>query len=220
MGKKKQIKYAAAFELPNIIQPRTLDFKSFILDSSFDASYFGNGNPVTVELGCGKGEFTVGLARRYPDRNFIGVDVKSDRMMAGASIAMTEGLANVCFVRLRIECIAAFFPPHFFSEGYITFPDPHESMENGKRRLTSRRFLGLYSQVFAPGSTLHLKTDSAALYEFSRESIPGHGFKVLQHTDDLHGTDAEGTDITSILTTYEKRYLAVGKTIKYIRFVL
>ncbi len=150
MGKKKRIKYAASKDLANIIQPVILDFKQFILESRFDRSWFGNDLPVTAEIGCGKGEFTVGLARRFPERNFIGIDIKSDRMIMGASMARDEKLRNVCFVRLRVECLAAYFPAAFFSEAYITFPDPHVSQESGKRRLTSIRFLDLYRQVFVP----------------------------------------------------------------------
>jgi tRNA (guanine-N7-)-methyltransferase len=218
MGKKKRIKYTASKELSNIIQPRILDFENFILESAFDRELFGNGNPVTVELGCGKGEFTIGFARKYPDRNFVGIDIKSDRMLTGARIAAEEGLSNVCFVRLRIECLAAYFPETFFSEGYITFPDPHESMENGKRRLTSKRFLDLYKRIFIPGSHLHLKTDSRVLYDFTLESVSVHGSQVIDHTDDLYGSEPETSDVTAIQTTYERRYLSENRTIKYIRF--
>lgn len=218
MSKKKRIKYAASKEYPNIIQPRILDFKNFILETGFDSSYFGNKNPVTAEIGCGKGEFTIGLARKYPDRNFVGIDIKSDRMIMGARIAKEEGLNNVCFVRIRIECLAAYFPAHYFSEGYITFPDPHASNENGKRRLTSKRFLDLYSQVFKKGSFFHLKTDSDILYHFSKESITDYGLSLISHTDDLYGTTMADSDISLIQTTYEKRYLAKNISIKYVQF--
>lgn len=220
MGKKKRIKYAAAKGFPNIIQPGILDFRNFILESRFDRSLFGNDHPVTAEIGCGKGEYTIGLARRYPDRNFIGIDIKSDRMIMGAKTARDEGLHNVLFVRLRIECIAAYFPENFFSEGYITFPDPHASEENGKRRLTSKRFIDLYRQVFVPGSRVHLKTDSGILYDFTRESVTANGSPLLYHTDDLYGSHSPDPEITSIQTTYEKRYLSAGKTIKYVLFAL
>jgi tRNA (guanine-N7-)-methyltransferase len=218
MGKKKLIKYAAAKELPNVLQPGVLDFKAFVLESFFNPDYFGNSHPITAELGCGKGEFTVNLARKYPERNFIGIDIKSDRMLHGARTALTEGLSNVCFVRIRIECLAAYFPKHLFSEGFITFPDPHVSNENGKRRLTSRRFLSLYKEVFAPGSRIHLKTDSETLYTFSKDSIPENGASLIHYTDDLYCSTHIYGDITTVLTTYEKRYLSRSKTIKYILF--
>lgn len=220
MTRKKQSRYAAAKELPNIIQPKVLDFKNFILEDTFDSSVFCNNNPVSVEIGCGKGEYTISLARRHRGRNFIGIDIKGDRMMAGAEIALSEGLSNVCFIRLRIEYIAVYFPENFFSEGYITFPDPHISQESGKSRLTSKRFLDLYRKVFVKGSTFHLKTDSDVLYEFSKSSVEQNGGKVLEHTCDLHGSLKENEDMISIKTTYEKRYIAAGEKIKYIRFSL
>lgn len=218
MGKKKRKKYAAADQLSNIITPRIIDHQSFTFESTWDPHFFGNPHPVVAELGCGKGEFAVYLARKYPDKNVIGIDIKSDRMLMGACRAHEEELTNLCFVRLRIECLAAFFPEHYFSEGFITFPDPHESTTNGKRRLTSGRFLSLYRQVFVPGSHLHLKTDSAILYNFSRESI-GEQAGTLHHaTDDLYGSDQSYGEITHIQTTYEKRYLARARTIKYLQF--
>lgn len=218
MGKKKLRKYAAAKELSNIISPKVIDHETFMFETVWDPHFFENSNPVTVELGCGKGEFTVNLARKYPHKNFIGVDIKSDRMLMGAQKASDEGLSNLCFVRLRIECLASYFPENMFSEGFITFPDPHESNTNGKRRLTSGRFLGLYKKVFEPGSTLHLKTDSAILYDFSRESIGENSSTVIKATDDLYGSADDFGDIKAIQTTYEKRYLARSKTIKYISF--
>jgi tRNA (guanine-N7-)-methyltransferase len=162
----------------------------------------------------------VNLARKYPGRNFIGIDIKSDRMLHGARQALSENLTNVCFVRIRIECLAAYFPTDFFSEGFITFPDPHISQENGKRRLTSGRFLSLYRGVFIPESRLHLKTDSLTLYDFSKESIPAHGGRLIRFTDDLYRSETDFGEVATILTTYEKRYLAREKTIKYIEFSL
>ncbi|MBU1168447.1 MAG: tRNA (guanosine(46)-N7)-methyltransferase TrmB [Proteobacteria bacterium] len=220
MGKKKLGKYAAAKELANIIAPNVIDHQTSEFEATWDPHFFGNSNPVTLELGCGKGEFTVTLARKYPQRNFIGVDIKSDRMLMGARKATEEGLDNLCFVRLRIECLAAYFPENMFSEGFITFPDPHASSTNGKRRLTSGRFLALYKQVFVPGSRLHLKTDSTILYDYSRESIGEHAFNLITATDNLYGAPGEFGEITDIQTTYEKRYLSRSKTIKYILFSL
>ncbi|GAB6095460.1 tRNA (guanosine(46)-N7)-methyltransferase TrmB [Desulfatiferula olefinivorans] len=218
MGKKKRRKYAAADQTSNIISPRLIDHQRFEFESVWDPSYFGNDHTVVAELGCGKGEFTVNLARKHPEKNFIGIDIKSDRMLMGACAAQAEHLTNLCFVRLRIEGLAAYFPDHYFSEGYITFPDPHESTSNGKRRLTSGRFLALYKQVFIPGSPIHLKTDSDILYDFSRESIPENNGVLHIVTDDLYAETRDLGDITRIQTTYEKRYLAREKSIKYIAF--
>jgi tRNA (guanine-N7-)-methyltransferase len=220
MGKKKRRKYAAADQTSNIISPRLIDHSRFEFESVWDHCHFGNDHPVVVELGCGKGEFTVNLARKHPEKNFIGIDIKSDRMLMGACVAQAEHLTNLCFVRLRIEGLAAYFPDHYFSEGYITFPDPHESTSNGKRRLTSGRFLTLYKQVFHPESRIHLKTDSTILYDFSKESIRENGGVLHITTDDLYGDSREFGDITRIQTTYEKRYLARKKPITYIAFSL
>lgn len=220
MGKKKLKKYAAADRLPNILSPRVLDHANFCMASTWAPDYFGNHRPVTVEIGCGKGEFTVNLARKYPGRNFVGVDIKSDRMLMGARTAIEEGLTNLCFVRLRIECLNAYFPDNLFSEGFITFPDPHESSQNGKRRLTSGRFLALYRNTFKPSSRIHLKTDSRVLYDFTLESITEHGAELLAFTDDLYHAPEKFGEIATIQTTYEKRYLAREKTIKYVSFTL
>lgn len=218
--KKKRLKYAEAMTLSNILSPRVLDHENFVLESVWDRDFFGNDHPVTVEIGCGKGEFTVDLALRYPDRNFIGVDIKSDRMVMGARRANEHTLTNVCFVRMRIECLAAYFPENLFSEGYITFPDPHVSNPSGRRRLTSSRFLNLYKQVFKKDNTLHLKTDSRTLYDFSLESIPENGGTLIQFTGDLYNENGDFGEVRQIQTTYEKRYLSLNKTIKYIRFSL
>lgn len=218
--KKKRLKYAEAQTLSNIVMPTVIDHKNFILATTWDPGYFGNDHPITLEIGCGKGEFTVDLAMKYPDRSFIGVDIKSDRMVMGARRANEHGLTNVCFVRLRIECLAAYFQENLFSEGFITFPDPHTDNISGKRRLTSGRFLDLYKQVFRKDSTLHLKTDSRVLYDFTLESVPESGGALIQNTDDLYHASGDFGDIHLIQTTYEKRYLSRLKTIKYIQFAL
>lgn len=222
MGKKKRLKYSTAKTLSNILQPEILDFKDFTLKSKWSINHFNNTNDTIVEIGCGKGEYTVNLAKKYPDKNFIGVDIKSDRMLHGAKTALDEGLPNVCFVRLRVEFLASFFPENMFSEGWITFPDPYASSLNGKRRLTSGRFLEIYRKVFKKGSSLHLKTDNDTLYNFTKESIVENSARLIDYTDDLHGK-LNGTangDARSILTTYEKRYLAQSMKIKYVLFSL
>lgn len=218
MGKKKLKKYASAKEQSNIIQPEVLDFEAGKLKEHWDPDFFGNDNSVRVELGCGKGEYTLALAKKFPDRNFIGVDIKSDRMLHGAEKAEAENLKNICFVRLRIEFLATYFPKHYFSEGWITFPDPYESTTNGRRRLTSERFLNIYRSVFKPGSRICLKTDSRILYEFSLESLHENGADIVGYSDDLYTTEPEESLLRTIQTTYEKRYLQRAVKIKYVRF--
>ncbi len=218
MGKKKLVKYASAKELSNIIQPEILDFEKSKLSDNWDKNYFENSNPTIIELGCGKGEYTLALARQHPEKNFIGVDLKSDRMYHGASIAIKENLKNICFVRIRIEFLASYFPENYFSEGWITFPDPYESTKNGRRRLTSERFLNIYREVFKDTSHLYLKTDSRILYDFSKESLIENNARIISSSDDLYTSEPPESILTKIKTTYEKRYLQRAIKIKYIKF--
>ena len=218
MAKNKLKKYAGAKELHNILQPEILDFENCILSDKWDIDFFCNKNDTIIELGCGKGEYTLALARQHPDKNFIGVDLKSDRMYHGAGTAIDEGLENICFVRIRIEFLAAYFPQNYFSEGWITFPDPYESMTNGRRRLTSERFLNIYRGLFKNKSHLYLKTDSSILYEFSKESILENNARIISCSDDLYTSEPSESILTKIKTTYEKRYLQRAIKIKYIKF--
>lgn len=218
MGKKKLKKYAGAKKLPNIIQPEVLDFQNIRLKKIWDINYFKNHNEVSAELGCGKGEYSLALARRFPERNFIGIDIKSDRMLHGARTAIEEGLKNICFVRIQVEFLAAFFPENYFSEGWLTFPDPYESTANGRRRLTSQRFLNIYRKVFRNGSHICLKTDSSVLYEFTRESLTENKARILGLSDDLYTSEPEESILRTVKTTYEKRYLQRKIRIKYIKF--
>lgn len=218
MGKKKLKKYAGAKKLHNILQPEIIDYQKPELKDKWDEGYFGNDREIVVELGCGKGDYTIALAKQYPDKNFIGIDIKSDRMFFGAQIAIDEGLTNVCFVRLGIEFLAAYFPPQIFSEGWITFPDPYESCLSGKKRLTSERFLTIYRGLFKDESFLYLKTDSRILYEFSKESLTENNAKIINDSDDLYNLKKPENILTAIKTTYEKRYLNQLIKIKFIKF--
>ncbi len=218
MGKKKLKKYAGAKELHNILQPEILDFKKSIVSGKWDINYFDNSNDTIVELGCGKGEYTLALAKEYPDKNFIGIDIKSDRMFHGARAAIEEDLKNICFVRIHIELLSAYFPQNYFSEGWITFPDPYESTTTGKRRLTAERFLNIYRKIFKEKSHLYLKTDSSILYEFSKESIVENNAKIISCSDDLYTSEPSESILTKIKTTYEKKYLQRAIKIKFIKF--
>ncbi len=218
MGKKKLKKYAGAKELHNILQPEILDFERCLLKEAWDRDFFKNTNETIIELGCGKGEYTLALARQNPDKNFVGVDLKSDRMFHGAQKAIEENLKNICFVRIRIEFLESYFPHNYFSEGWITFPDPYESTTNGRRRLTSERFLNIYRKIFKDKSPLYLKTDSSILYEFSKESILENRARIISCSDDLYTSEPSDSILTRIKTTYEKRYLQRAIKIKYIKF--
>lgn len=182
---------------------------------------FGNDNPIVLELGCGKGEYTVGLARRFPDRNFIGIDIKGARMWTGATQARDEGLTNVAFIRTDIEFLDRFFAPGEVSEIWITFPDPQ--MKKTRKRLTSTRFLDLYRKVLHPGGAVRLKSDSPFLFRYTADLVEKNSLETLACTDDLYASADTGdqpADILAIRTYYEQQWLSRGLTIKYIAFRL
>lgn len=194
-----------------------LQQQGFPLRGRWNEDYFHNDGPIVLELGCGKGEYTVGLARRYGDRNFIGIDIKGARMWTGACQARDEGLANVAFVRTNIELLSHFFAPGEVSEIWITFPDPQ--MKKVRKRLTSTTFLNLYRKVLKPGGMVRLKTDSPFLYTYTRLLTELNGILPETNTDDLYHSGIDN-DILQIRTFYEQQWLDRGLTIKYIAFPL
>lgn len=184
------------------------------------AEFFHNDNPIVLELGCGKGEYTVGLARVHPDINYIGVDIKGARMWRGLTQARNEGLHNVAFIRTRIDQIEHFFGPGEVSEIWVTFPDPHpgEGERNARHRLTSPEFLDRYRKIVGPNGILNLKTDSPIMYEFTlHEVIEKQGLPLLYASDDLYAND-DDLEVKHIRTFYEQMWLDQGLTIKYLRF--
>ena len=189
----------------------------FPLRGRWHEGYFHNDGPIVLELGCGKGEYTVGLARRYPGKNFIGIDIKGARMWTGACQARDEKLANVAFVRTNIELLAEFFAPGEVSEIWITFPDPQ--MKKVRKRLTSTIFLNLYRTVLKPGGMVRLKTDSPFLYTYTRLMARLNGIIPETDTDDLYHSGV-ADEILQIRTFYEQQWLDRGLTIKYISFPL
>lgn len=182
--------------------------------------FFHNDHPIVLELGCGKGEYTVGLARVHPEMNFIGVDIKGARMWRGLTQARDEGLVNVAFIRTRIDQIEHFFGPGEVNEIWVTFPDPHpgEGERNARHRLTSPEFLNRYRKITAPDSILNLKTDSPIMYEFTlHEVIEKQGLPLLYATDDLYA-NSDDLEVKRIRTFYEQMWLDQGLTIKYLKF--
>ncbi len=177
--------------------------------------YFGNNNPIVLELGCGKGEYTVGLARKFPGKNFIGIDIKGARMWTGATQALEKDLTNVAFLRTRIELINHFFTQDEVSEIWITFPDPQ--MKKTNKRLTSSRFMEQYSRLLKEEGIIHLKTDSNFLYRYTKAMIKENRLDLLFDTDDLYNSGLN-EDILEIRTFYEQQWLSRGLNIKYIRF--
>jgi tRNA (guanine-N7-)-methyltransferase len=181
---------------------------------------FQNSNPITLELACGKGDYAIGLAQRFPERNFLGVDIKGARIWRGAKTALELGLENVAFLRTRIEQIALFFEPGEVDEIWITFPDPFLRNSKSNRRLTSPMFLKEYRKILRPGGHVHLKTDDPTLFEFTLEVLAEEKDVHIEYQDhDIYAKPLPMPEL-EIKTFYEKQHLAIGRTIKYVRFRL
>ena len=219
MGKNKLKKFAELEQLDCVFQyPR-----EYLLTSGFPhkgkwgEEIFGNSKPIVLELGCGKGEYTVGLAKTNPDKNFVGLDIKGARIWTGAKEVAQSGLDNAKFLRCEIENINHFFSPGEVNEIWITFPDPQ--MQKLRKRLTSTRFLSQYAGILTPGGTIHLKTDSPFLYEYTRRVVEANNLKKIEDTNDLYGS-GRADPVKSIKTFYESQWLSRGKSIKLISFIL
>lgn len=184
------------------------------------ADFFKNDNPITLELGCGRGEYTVGLARVFPDRNHIGVDIKGNRLWKGTKTATEEGLTNVAFLRTQILMIDNFFEAGEVDEIWITFPDPRPKESDIKRRLMSPRFLRLYEKFLKKGGVLHLKTDNEPLFDYALEVFREEKKEVLVNTKDLYSHPDLLKEHHGIQTAFETKFLAEGIKIKYLRVVL
>jgi tRNA (guanine-N7-)-methyltransferase len=212
MGHKKLIRFKAIGTFPNVLEkPEGVKGKW--------SEIFGNGNPITLELACGKGEYSVGLGREHKDRNFIGIDIKGNRLHAGAKIALNEPIHNVRFLRTEIDKLTDYFENGEVAEIWIIFPDPFLRESKAKNRLTHQRFLHLYQKVLVPGATINLKTDSKELYDFTHEMMAGHGCTIKEDIVDIYGK-GKATGALAIQTFYEKMHLAEGRTIYYISFQL
>ncbi len=207
---------------------RFAEFKMF--SNSFDFPYelkgkwkervFNNNNPLVLELGCGKGEYTVALATRFPEKNFIGIDIKSNRMWKGAGIALEQGLQNAAFARLVIHKITEIFDDAEVDEIWITFPDPFPKLRHAKHRLTHPRFLALYKQILKPGGLVNFKTDADDLFQFTVDMLPQLGIKAIATDFDVHGNPEAHEHLKNIRTHYESLFLRQGKKIKYTSFTL
>jgi tRNA (guanine-N7-)-methyltransferase len=221
MAKHKLERFAEMEGFRNVVQP-TFDeafAKSHPLRGNWASTFFQNNNPLVLELGCGKGEYTLGLARNYKNSSFLGVDIKGARIWRGAKTATEENITNVGFLRCRIEMIGNFFAPGEVSEIWITFPDPQLKNHRAKKRLTSARFLNAYRQFVKPGAVIHLKTDNEVLYKYTLNLIKHNQLPLLFATDNLY-EQSVANEASSIQTFYENQYLAQGIPIKYIQFKL
>ena len=222
-GKNKLRKFAEITSLPNVLEAFTFDdgllnindLEKVRMKGQWGVSFFKNPHPIGLELACGKGEYTLGLGRMYLDRNYIGMDVKGNRIWKGAREAIHTGLNNVGFLRSRIEFINHYFDEDEISEIWIIFPDPFLRLRDEKRRLTSKPFLDRYTRLLNDGAFLHLKTDTDALFEFSQKTIHAHPhFSLIEVCEDV---DRIGrSEEMAIRTYYEEMHLQEGKSIKYI----
>ncbi len=218
MSKKKLIHFQENLSFPHLLQPTYTDlFNGFKLRGRWHDDFFNNGHPITAELGCGKGEYTVGLANKYPQRNFIGIDWKGARLWRGSKTVEEQALKNVGFVRAMVDHVEQIFAPSEIAEIWITFPDPQVGKE--RLRLTSPVFLDKYKNILAPGGIIHLKTDDHFLYTYTMNVIREEKHTLLWSTDDLYQSGTTD-DVVSIQTYYEGKWLEMGKKICYVRFQL
>lgn len=220
MGKNKLKKFGEMEEMECVFQYpfKVLQEAGFPMKGKWGEEYFGNANPIVLELGCGKGEYTVALARKFPDKNFIGIDIKGARMWTGAREVADNAIPNAAFLRTNIELLPYFFAPDEVSEIWITFPDPQ--MKKVNKRLTGTRFMELYRRVMKDGGIVHLKSDSPFLYTYTRIMAEHNRLPVANATDDLYHNYPGLDDILNIRTFYEQQWLDRGLTIKYISWKL
>lgn len=220
MSKGKLEKFAELETFSHVVQPHFKEVfnKNFRLKGSWKTDFFNNNNPITLELGCGKGEYTVGLAQRFKDRNFLGVDIKGSRIWKGAKDSQELELTNVGFIRTRIDHITSFFSvDDFVEEIWITFPDPQ--LKKPYKRLTSSRFLNRYNQFVVNGATINLKTDNEVLYQYTKQLAEYNNLEIEVATEDVYQSEYLN-DILSIRTFYEHGWLNEGLRSHYIRFKL
>jgi tRNA (guanine-N7-)-methyltransferase len=212
MGHKKLIRFKAIESFANVLQyPENMPGKW--------KDFFGNENPIVLELACGRGEYTVGLSRIHPEKNIIGVDLKGNRIYSGALECIQQNLNNAAFLRTQIDKINSYFLPREVSEIWITFPDPQLRTSRAKKRLTHPRFLRLYQDILQPGGSIHLKTDSPSLFYFTRLMTDLYGLEVQDASEDVYARPSNPPEI-SIKTHYEKLDIAESKKVCYLRFTL
>lgn len=221
MGSKNKLKRFKENEtFGNVVQPTRDDLvnKEFPLKGNWNKDFFKNENPLVLELGCGKGEYSVGLAKRFPEKNFLGIDIKGARFWRGAKTAVEEKIDNVGFLRTQIELIEHAFAAHEVDEIWITFPDPQIKYKRTKHRLTNTEFLQKYKTILKPDGVVNLKTDSEFMHGYTLGLLHGEGHEVLYANNDVYHQQGSPEEVTAIQTFYESQYLEQNKPITYIRF--
>ena len=221
MGSKNKLKrFQENKTFDNVFQPT----RSQLVDMDYqykgqwNAQVFKNNNPIVLELGCGKGEYTVALAKKYPNKNFIGIDIKGARFWRGAKTAVEENIPNAAFIRTQIELIEYVFAENEVDEIWITFPDPQIKYKRTKHRMTNSEFLKRYKKVLKPDGVMNLKTDSEFMHGYTLGLLHGEGHEVLYSNNDVYRQEGSPEEVTSIQTFYEGQYLEQNKPITYIRF--
>ena len=221
MGSKNKLKRFKENEtFHNVFQPKReeLIHGNFSIKGSWNASIFKNENPLVLELGCGKGEYTIGLAKKFPDKNFIGIDIKGARFWRGAKTAVEEQMDNVAFLRIQIELIEYAFAEREVDEIWITFPDPQIKYKRTKHRMTNNDFLSRYRKILKPDGIVNLKTDSEFMHGYTLGLLHGLGHEVLYANHNVYKHEGSPEEVTEIQTFYESQYLEENKPITYIRF--
>jgi tRNA (guanine-N7-)-methyltransferase len=220
VGKNKLSKFADMEEFPHVFQVTSHTLREgagFEMKGKWNELFFKNNHPIVLELGCGKGEYTVGLSQLYPEKNFVGVDIKGARLWTGAKESFEKGMKNVAFLRTNIEMIHHFFAENEVSEIWLTFPDPQ--MKKVTKRLTATNFMKSYQQFVKPNGLIHLKTDSNFMFSYTCEMVKANNYPVVFSNNDLYASALQDP-ILSIKTYYEQQWLDRGLTIKYIQFNL
>ena len=221
VGSKNKLKRFSENEtFANVFQPTREEVvgNEFPLRGKWNSEFFKNDNPIVLELGCGKGEYSVGLAERFPNKNFIGIDIKGARFWRGAKTAVESGMNNVAFVRTQIELINHIFTENEVSEIWITFPDPQIKYKRTKHRMTNSEFLNNYKNILKPNGLMHLKTDSEFMHGYTLGLLHGEGHEVIYANHNIYKNEGAPAEVTGIQTFYESQYLEVNKPITYIQF--
>lgn len=223
MGSKNKLKRFRENEtFDNVYQPKRQELldETFSIKGNWNFKVFKNNNPIILELGCGKGEYTLALAERYPEKNFIGIDIKGARLWRGAKTAVENSISNVAFLRIQIELIEYCFAANEVDEIWITFPDPQIKYKRTKHRLTNQQFLDIYKKILKPGGVVHLKTDSEFMHGYTIGLLHGLGLEVEYANHNIYNNGGSPEIVTAVQTFYEQQYLEHDKAITYLQFKL